>query len=255
MSCQITPVHLKDDDNEVSVWNELRREWHSRNGKWRQYLPFYGGPGVDVVKVSIAGRPLRNNKTKAEEPHFIGICSSRDLVAERKRLQTVIQGYEPQEYPCPYNAATGKTECYTNCISNHAGDVRCPEGVLHEAERSLVRLVTQPFLRLAFLDPNTTKGNELLKSEGIILCERDLLSALDSWHVPDLRELQFSAIRIEERWRFSPRLVSASVLLVLLVIIISSRLVYGDWGIAYSAGNFFVALGAVPWIIGGQAHL
>ncbi|KAL2820862.1 hypothetical protein BDW59DRAFT_181387 [Aspergillus cavernicola] len=246
--CHITPIRVGDPDNEVPVWQELRQQWYSRRGKWRKYLPFYCVPEVDIIEVSIAGQDSIQFEGATPTAKFIGTYSFNDTFSEQKRLEKVIEDYQPQEFPCAYDSDTGYVNCSMNCITRLLDDAKCPERTRYKAERKLASLHKGPFLKLAFLDPNIATLNPLLNKEGVILRNWDILRTLDTWHCPDLRELRFPAVHIRDSWMYSQHTALSLILLLLFVLVVASRLLYGDWGTAYTAANFFVSLGALTQI-------
>lgn len=75
---------------------------------------------------------------------------------------------------------------------------------------------------------------------------RDFLRKLDEWHCPSIGEIPFRAIYIEEVWAFDDfDTILPLVTVILLLIVLSCRAVYGDWGIAWNVGCFFATLATI----------
>src|SRR3954449_11636047 len=73
--------------------------------------------------------------------------------------------------------------------------------------------------------------------------DRDILSMLEGWHCPKLGELHFRALMIDEgRTPDSQHMVLPLTVAVIFLIVVSARLVFGDWGTAWNVGCFLVAL-------------
>ncbi|KAL4914560.1 hypothetical protein BDW62DRAFT_190119 [Aspergillus aurantiobrunneus] len=102
-----------------------------------------------------------------------------------------------------------------------------------------------PFLKMAFAEPGYAALNPLLDREGVIISHQDILRKLNIWHCPDLRELEFHAVHIKCGFKCSQHVALSVTLGLSFVLVIGCRFVYGDWGIAYTAGNFLVALGTL----------
>jgi hypothetical protein len=75
---------------------------------------------------------------------------------------------------------------------------------------------------------------------------RDLLDKLDRWHRPRLGELKFRGLIIKEGWDVdSQRILLPSTITVLFLVVLAARFLFGDWGVAWTVGSFFVGLMAV----------
>lgn len=75
---------------------------------------------------------------------------------------------------------------------------------------------------------------------------RDILSEVRCWHCPSVAELKFRGLMIEEGWDLhSKHIILPLTTTALLLIVVGARLLYGDWGIAWNVGCFFVALVAL----------
>lgn len=93
--------------------------------------------------------------------------ATEDLHTEKRRLEGIIENYQEQDFPCPYDTSTGVVDCLHGCVSDSL-DVQCPERLLIEAERKLQNLETRPLMKLAFFDPSLATLNEFLKREGLV---------------------------------------------------------------------------------------
>ncbi|KAJ6018492.1 hypothetical protein N7522_001956 [Penicillium canescens] len=172
-----------------------------------------------------------------------------DTLAERKRLEHIIDNYEPQEFQCSYNLYTGKVDCLESCVSRILDHVQCPDERFFKAERDLSLLNTRPLMKLVFSNPNLAASNDFLKEEGIVHSHADVLGKLNEWHCSELRELRFRGIIISEGWRISaqPMLLSLTVT-ILLIIVVAAKFTFYDWGTAWNIGCFFATLTTIPWI-------
>jgi hypothetical protein len=75
---------------------------------------------------------------------------------------------------------------------------------------------------------------------------RDLLNKLDRWNRPGLGDLKFRGLIIKEGWDVdSQRKLLPSTIMVLFLVVLAARFLFGDWGVAWTVGSFFVGLVAV----------
>jgi hypothetical protein len=52
-SSRIVPVPVKNRNNDVATWKEIREHWYETTGLWKRYIPFYGVTKVREAKVSV----------------------------------------------------------------------------------------------------------------------------------------------------------------------------------------------------------
>lgn len=121
-------------------------------------------------KITIAGRKSKGKHESTYDGSFVGNYTTEDLAAEKRRLEQIIADYDPQEFPCPYDLSIGQVDCLRSRISFIGDWIVCPEKItmLYQAQRELSRLKMQPFLTLAFSDPDLVAVNGLLDGEGVI---------------------------------------------------------------------------------------
>jgi len=121
-------------------------------------------------QISIIGRESAGKQKPKQNGSFIGTYTDEDLASEKQRLEQIIDNYRPQQFPCPYNFATGETDCSReDCVSSALEDEEeCPERRLHRAKRELSRLKLRPFLTKAFSDPGLAALNDFLLWEDVI---------------------------------------------------------------------------------------
>lgn len=119
-------------------------------------------------KISIAGQDQRSTKNPKFRNRYVGEFTKEDLCAEKQRLEQDIDGYQPQEYPCPYNPTIGEVNCTDECRSWSDWDSRCPEDRLFEAKRNLARLNLRSQLKFPFTQPHSAALFDLLSRELIL---------------------------------------------------------------------------------------
>jgi hypothetical protein len=81
--------------------------------------------------------------------------------------------------------------------------------------------------------------------------DRNILSKLQFWHCPDLGELPFKALMIDDGLESSSQqVVLLLTVAVCFIIVIGAKLVFGDWGTAWNVGCFLVALATLSrmWV-------
>ncbi|KAF3397213.1 hypothetical protein DPV78_008078 [Talaromyces pinophilus] len=52
-SSRIVPVPVKNRNNDVATWEQIREHWYETTGLWKKYIPFYGVSKVSEAKVSV----------------------------------------------------------------------------------------------------------------------------------------------------------------------------------------------------------
>ncbi|GIJ86674.1 hypothetical protein Asppvi_005566 [Aspergillus pseudoviridinutans] len=180
---------------------------------------------------------------------YMGTYTTEDLAGERRRLEEVITNYRPQEPPCQYNLSTGRVNCLDTCVSHVIEYEECPEKKYHKALRELSRLDARSLLTLFFSDADLAALNGFLNREGLVYSHLDVLRRFDEWHCPELGELRFHGVRIQEDWEFSLRnIVLPFVVSLLFVLVVVAKLTFGDWATAWNVGCFFVALATLLWM-------
>jgi hypothetical protein len=102
------------------------------------------------------------------KPVYIGMYTTEDLDAERRRLEEIITSYRPQEPPCQYNLSTGRVDCFLHCVSYIIDDAECPEQEYYDAQRELSRLDTRSLLTLSFSDARLAALNGFLNRAGLV---------------------------------------------------------------------------------------
>ncbi|KAH7371169.1 hypothetical protein BKA66DRAFT_470322 [Pyrenochaeta sp. MPI-SDFR-AT-0127] len=265
--CEIHPVKISLSADEVDSWHKIQREYYARRGAWKKCIPFYCVKKVSVVevsgmdsvdwavsdtnahtKISIAGR----NSGHRLKDTFIGSCVNEDLPARKKTLEQMLTDYEPKDFPCPYYPSLGSTVCFPECESWHADGFECPEARINSVERELLRLNMRRYLTLAFSTPTIATANDLL-DDNLLISERDILSETSSWHCPSVGELKFKGLLIEEGWSLpTQHIVLLVATMVFFLIVLGARLLFDDWGVAWTVGCFFVALAALPKLWAGH---
>lgn len=239
--CSIIPVSVSDRYDETVIWSEIRQAWNTCRG-WRRFFSAFGVKVVDLVDISIAGMNRRNPSCSGGAAEFVGMYTKKDLQIEKKRLESVIEGYEEQEYPCPYNPCTGLVNCFDNCVS-YDEDVKCPEKVKFDAERQLENLETRHLMKHAFSHPELAHLNDYLQGEKVIYGHRDILALTNEWNCTKLREMKFRGILVEEYWKVGWQYYLLPLALSLSVsTVIVAKLAFGEWGTAWTVGCFFLPL-------------
>ncbi|KAL4804627.1 hypothetical protein BDV18DRAFT_153072 [Aspergillus unguis] len=239
--CLIRPVTVSRSADESAIWGAIRQAWCAQRCWWRRYIPFSAVKSVDIVEISMAGTNVRSPEGAVE---FVGMYKKKDLQVEKRRLQSIIENYREQEYPCEYDISTGMTYCFDRCVSEII-DVDCPERTKFEAERQLKNLETRTLMKLAFYNPKLASLNEFLKGEEVIYGHYDLLKMKDVWHCPKLREMKFRGILIKEGWEIKSWYIMISFTMTSLVAaLIAAKLIFGEWATAWNVGSFLLALGS-----------
>jgi hypothetical protein len=76
----------------------------------------------------------------------------------------------------------------------------------------------------------------------------------DEWHSPRLYGLPLQGLLIEEGWKADSKHILLPLTATLLVLmVVAAKLVYGDWGTAWTFGGFLVALVTLAWMWANHA--
>ncbi len=131
---------------------------------------FEGWYGSDrCQKISIAGSKPEINNQSTNNIEYVGMHKSEDHLTKRKNLEQIIENYQPQDFPCPYNPSTGTVDCLDNCISRIIDEYgECPEKTLYRSQRGLVQLDIRKLLTQLFFHAELAALNCLLNKEGLI---------------------------------------------------------------------------------------
>ncbi|KAL7658043.1 hypothetical protein ACMYSQ_004184 [Aspergillus niger] len=243
--CQIVPVAFTDPTDEVTAWQTISQEYYAHRGSWTKYLPWCCVNKVEIVDISIAGKKLAmGNPSTGNE--YVGIYHSEDLVAKRKHLEQVIADYKPREWFCPYDISTGTVDCVIECVGSCMDNAECPERIKSKAKRELSLLSLRPILTQCFFRADIAAHNSLLNSEGLIHGHKDILGKLDDWHCPESGEIRFRGLMIRNYWECNPqRMLLVMIVKLVLLSIPFAKLIFNDWAIAWTVGNFFVSFGSL----------
>ena len=76
--------------------------------------------------------------------------------------------------------------------------------------------------------------------------KRDILGKLDDWHCPESGEIRFRGLMIRNYWECNPqRMLLVMIVKLVLLSIPFAKLIFNDWAIAWTVGNFFVSFGSL----------
>lgn len=215
-------------------------------------------------QISIVGRASK----PALDGTLIGCYKEEDLEASRQNLEQIIANHGPHTEMCEYIPATGRTYCPS---SDGDDEFECSLATLHSAERALSRLNMRQHLALAFSNPSVARAHDLL-ADDLFLTEkyvhrvrnksdtsfeadmsRDVLAEVHRWHYPSVAELRFRGLLIEDGWGpHLHRMILFLATIVLLLMVVGARFMYGDWGVAWTVGCFIVALAGLCMTLAGR---
>jgi len=72
---------------------------------------------------------------------------------------------------------------------------------------------------------------------------RDILCKRNALHCPELGELEFRGLRVEESWSYNSQCIVLPLLTTFSLIVVAvAKLTYSDWATAWTVGCFFVGL-------------
>ncbi|KAI0152072.1 hypothetical protein F4776DRAFT_659004 [Hypoxylon sp. NC0597] len=239
--CEVFPVQISLSVDGPAEWKAIQKAWYQRRGLWRKHMPMFGVRGVEIVKV----------RTKSQIT-YSGIykCVANELEIEEKRLRKTITKSELYSKWLGYEYDS-LAEFASYCVADdwaHSSDYLYPRQSIKDMMKKLNRLHLRAAFLNAFLEPDFAGESHLL-DWNLIMVQRDILEKLNEVRCPELYELEFSGLLVQESWEFDSRhiiLPLAGTLLLALVGV--SRIFYGDWSTAWTFGGFLVSFITLIWM-------
>ncbi|KXH68426.1 hypothetical protein CSAL01_00299 [Colletotrichum salicis] len=257
----ISPVRLPDALNSVSLWATLSGVARQRAWRWKRWL---GTERLELVNLRIVGRHA------CRPDAFRGQFQIVNIAKRIEELQQLISKYEyymtepsypdASEYCCYHDLELdrvmhGDEVCYwargdDYTVPKHG----CCDVPTHvDRLKELSKLKMAPVWHMILNYPELAAGNDVLYDKWIY-SSKDIIPPMKSalfWAVADI---EFIGFRIVEWPYISFSTLSMTITIGSTVVfglfVIISQAIYRDWGVAYTAGAFFVALAGVltTWI-------
>ncbi|WQF79451.1 hypothetical protein CDEST_04465 [Colletotrichum destructivum] len=260
----ITAVPVGDDADPVAHWKALQ-------GAVQKGRSFWTGrtwPRLTMVTLRIVSRH------SLVQDSFCGQFQPVDVRARIEQLRSKaselgfhhMRVYNPDhsDFYCRYNAVTDTVEHGIEVCRRYKDDdsprdegeelgyCEIPEHVdrLREIERLELVSIWPKLLE----DPSLAEMYDVIH-EGWIYSSKDVMPLLETTHLYSVAQIEFVGFHVAQRpgesWAGGCRgaLVVGSAM-GFIGILVALRVLHGDWGVAYTAGAFFVALAGVlsTWI-------
>ncbi|KAK1637613.1 hypothetical protein BDP81DRAFT_517012 [Colletotrichum phormii] len=257
----ISPVRLPDALDSVSLWATLSGVARQRAWRWKRLL---GPERLELVNLRIIGRHARTLGA------FRGQFQIVNIAKRIEELQQIISKYEyymnepsnpdASEYCCYHDLELDMVmHGYEVCYWARGDDYTVPKHSCCDVQTHVDRLTELSKLKMAsawhmiLAYPELAAGNDVLYDKWIY-SSKDIIPPMKSALFRAVADIEFIGFRIVE-WPYisfsTPSMtitVGSTVVFGLFVIV--SQAIYRDWGVAYTAGAFFVALAGVltTWI-------
>ncbi|KAK8137212.1 hypothetical protein PG984_005152 [Apiospora sp. TS-2023a] len=248
----ITPTHIHDASDQQGQWEEVRRAWYANRKSWKRWIPYYGILSVEVVEITIVGRPASRVLEPGASPLYMGLYRRQDPSEKIPGLEEMVEKLEckarglrefgPEEL-CFQTVATG--EWYHGPKWHYDVDENlCETANIMKAKREVARLRHRPILKMLFQHPEMATAHADLEDNDLLVCHRDILSKSQQYHKPTLGELQFTGLLIREGWLLAqPGWTLALVASTILVLSVAlGWVVYGDWATAWQVAGCILTL-------------
>ncbi|KAK1539130.1 uncharacterized protein CCOS01_00444 [Colletotrichum costaricense] len=256
----ISTIKLGDALNSISLWAKLSGVARQVTRRWKRLL---GPVRLELVHLRIVGRH------GCRPDAFRGQFQIVNIAERIEALQKLISNYKyditepsnPDESElCCYHDLRMDTVQHGSMIHEAWGeDYTSPKlgscGVQIHVDRlkELSKLKLASVWDMLLVYPELAVGNDVLYDRWIY-SSKDIIPPVETAVIRAVADIEFVGFRIVE-WPYTSfstpsviLLVGSTVVFGLLVIV--SQAVYRDWGVAYTAGAFYVALAGVltTWI-------
>ncbi|KAI3552242.1 hypothetical protein CABS01_11507 [Colletotrichum abscissum] len=256
----ISTIKLGDALNSISLWAKLSGVARQVTRRWKRLL---GPVRLELVHLRIVGRH------GCRPDAFRGQFQIVNIAERIEALQKLISNYKyditepsnPDESElCCYHDLRMDTVQHSSMIHEARGeDYTSPKlsscGVQIHVDRlkELSKLKLASVWDMLLVYPKLAVGNDVLYDRWIY-SSKDIIPPVETAVIRAVADIEFVGFRIVE-WPYTSfstpsviLLVGSTVVFGLLVIV--SQAVYRDWGVAYTAGAFYVALAGVltTWI-------
>ncbi|KAK1995370.1 hypothetical protein LX36DRAFT_751159 [Colletotrichum falcatum] len=260
-SAVVVPVAVGENADAVDQWTAIRDASRAHVSRWRSWV---APARLELVTIRIVG------PDKSREKAFRGTFEPVDVAARLSLLReqaSQCERYITEPVEC---AGSFELRCYHDTSKDfvmHGDFCGDPEiyvdlsyEVRDQRERleEISKLELVPTWPLFLADPSLAWGNDPL-IENWIYHSKSIMPSPHGKVIHSAAQIEFTGFRLSE-WPYrqdrAPRPLVVGGMVTFCGIIIVTRVVYGDWGVAYTAGAFFVALAELlsTWVAGQQSN-
>ncbi|KAH6842329.1 hypothetical protein B0I37DRAFT_195816 [Chaetomium sp. MPI-CAGE-AT-0009] len=249
------PVLLEAFDAETQ-WRQLRDAWYEKRGfrrlRKRLYPLGFGVKKIERVQIYIQGLPLKPDDGWDIAYRIVDVTAKVTLLQEENLATNVLDitsQYRDDYSVCSYGP-DGVLRV-NECPSWEGDDSVCCEAAAHFSRRVEIGEL-QMISRYAKLlrDPKSAVATSCaLLPWKLFYRETDIAQQLRWCEDVGLSAVEWEALLFTEDWTFSSKSMVFPVLVtVFFVVVMASRLVYGDWGTAWTAAGSLAAVIAIGFM-------
>ncbi|KAK2010470.1 hypothetical protein LZ32DRAFT_660451 [Colletotrichum eremochloae] len=256
-SAFVLPVAVGENADAVGQWTAIRNASLKHSSRWRSWA---GLARLELVTVRIVG-PHRS-RAKA----YRGVFEPVDVAARLSLLRKGVKECELYTTEPPEWDWCTQTRCYHDTSSDRviheencsfwdfcSEDQSCDVEDQQKRLEEISKLELIPTWPMFIADPSLAWGNDPLRDDWIYH-SKNIMPRGKVIH--SMAQIEFTGFRLSE-WPYGrqnrvpgPFVIGGMVTFCGTIFVM--RVIYGDWGIAYTAGAFFVALAGVlsTWVAG-----
>ncbi|KAI1417081.1 hypothetical protein F5Y13DRAFT_185914 [Hypoxylon sp. FL1857] len=172
---------------------------------------------------------------------------------EREHLEAIVSEGLPDDEVygvCEYDSRSGQYYHVHGCLIDEQAFPyhNCPVVDFNVAKRRLNDLPWRATLLDAFLEPAFAAESDFIERK-LVMVQRSILEKLDELYCPGLHELEFYGLLVNEGWEFdSQHIILPLAATLLLVLVVLSQTIYGDWSTTWTFGGFVVSFVTLIWM-------
>ncbi|KXH47857.1 hypothetical protein CNYM01_01375 [Colletotrichum nymphaeae SA-01] len=256
----ISAINLPDGMDPTSVWARLSGVARQCTGQWKRLL---GPVRLELVKLSIVGQHSRKPDAFQGQFQIINVAERikelQQLISNYKHYMTEPSDPDKGEYYCYHDLTLDRVQ-HDDLVHEAWGEdyesfkpSRCGVQIHVDRLKELQKLEMISFWDMLLAVPKLAAGNDVLY-DGWIYSSKDILPPVETAVIRAVANIEFIGFRVVE-WPYTSFSTPSVILLVggtvvFGLLVIASQAVYRDWGVAYTAGAFYVALAGVltTWI-------
>ncbi|KAK2040040.1 hypothetical protein LZ31DRAFT_55568 [Colletotrichum somersetense] len=256
----VVPVAVGENADAVDQWTAIQNVSRKYASRWRSWV---SPPRLELVIIRIVGP----HELRAEA--FRGTFEPVDVAARLSLLREQARGSqlyttEPWERDrlfetrCYHDTSSGRVIHWGLCCDPDVykpADLYCDVQDQRERLEEISKLELIPSWSMFLADPSLAWANDPLLEDWIY----DSKTIIPPQHrkvIHSVGQIEFTGLRLSE-WPYGrqngvPGPLFVGGTMTFCGIIFAARVIHGDWGIAYTAGAFFVALAGVlsTWVVG-----
>ncbi|KZL77337.1 hypothetical protein CT0861_02453 [Colletotrichum tofieldiae] len=256
----IMPVALGENADPVDQWTAIQRAAWKCRSRWRSLV---GPARLELVKIRVVGQHHSRRDTFRGFFEPVDVAARLSLLRENASVPGLytteppgdFEGFQPY---CYHNTSRDYVFHSDWCFDDHHTmpdelPQPCDVEVQWERLREISKLELISTWPMLLADPSLARGNDLLLEEWIYY-STNILPSRETKVLHSAAQVEFTGFRLSEwpytRWAGTPGTSVVGGMVAFSGIIVAARVIHGDWGVAYTAGAFFVALAGVlsTWV-------